>query len=429
MLNALKNRDYRLLWSGQTISQLGDQFHLVALPWLVLSLTHDPMQLGFVLALAGIPRALLMLAGGVAADRYSPRKIMLASDIGRFVLTAGIVASIVTGTIQVWMVYVLALAFGIVSGFFMPAAEAALPRLVESDDLESGNALMMGAGQLAGFVGPAIAGVLIAVFGGASVGGTQTASLVGIAVAMAADSLSFALSAASLALVRPLPGLADRSKHPLESVVEGLRFAVSRPALLWLFGLIALANLFVVGPVFVGIPVLAQSRFAQGAAAFGFIISAHGLGNLVGMIAAAALPRPQGRLFGILGGSLFAGFGVVVGALAIVPSAWIAAVMMGVVGLGNGYMAINLMTTMQRMTPKALLGRVMSLVMLGSFGLTPISQALAGVALKSSVSLLFLVAGAGLLITGLVAFAQSGIWTIGEESGAAESPALLLESA
>ena len=100
MLSTLKTRDYRLLWIGQGISHLGDQFHLIALPWLVLTLTHDPLQLGAVLAVAGIPRALLMLVGGVFADRHSPRTIMLVSDTLRFAVTAALTAAILTGPLS-----------------------------------------------------------------------------------------------------------------------------------------------------------------------------------------------------------------------------------------------------------------------------------------------------------------------------------------
>ncbi len=136
MLSAFKTRDYRLLFAGQGISALGDQFNLIALPWLVLTLTHDPFQLGLVLAIAGIPRALLMLVGGAWADRHSPRTIMLVSDVLRFGLAAALATAILAGVAQMWMVYVLALAFGVVSGFFMPAAQAGLSRYVLKRDLD-----------------------------------------------------------------------------------------------------------------------------------------------------------------------------------------------------------------------------------------------------------------------------------------------------
>ena len=223
------------------------------------------------LALAGIPRALLMLLGGAFADRHSPRTIMLVSDALRFVLAGALAVTVLTGAVQLWMVYALALGFGVVSGFFLPAAEAALPRLLESDQLEGGNALMMGVDQLAQFAGPALAGTLIAVVGVTQFAGHQAGSLTGVGIAFAVDALSFAVSAATLVLIRSLPALgAGAGSRPLAAVAEGLRFTLSRPAFRWLVALVAAVNLLLVGPLLVGIPVLAQARFAEGAAAFGY---------------------------------------------------------------------------------------------------------------------------------------------------------------
>jgi MFS family permease len=105
MLTALTNRQYRYLWGGQATSHLRDQFHLVALPWLVLAVTHDPLQLGLVLAVAGIPRAALMLFGGAVADRISPRLVMLVSDLLRFLITGTLVLATFTAQVQIWMIY------------------------------------------------------------------------------------------------------------------------------------------------------------------------------------------------------------------------------------------------------------------------------------------------------------------------------------
>jgi len=407
MFAALKTRDYRLLWIGQGISHLGDQFHLIALPWLVLTLTHDPLQLGFVLALAGIPRALLMLIGGAFADRHSPRTIMLISDVLRFVLTGALAATVLTGTVQLWMVYVLALGFGVVSGFFMPAVEASLPRLLESEQLEGGNALMMGVDQFAQFVGPALAGTLIAVFGTAHLAGHQAASLIGVGVALAIDALSFAVSAATLVFIRSLPALgAGEGGRPLAAVAEGLRFALSRPAFRWLVALIAAVNLLLVGPLLVGIPVLCQARFAEGAAAFGFLIAAYGIGCLGGMVLAAMAPRPTSRTFTLVITALFIGFGLVFAALAFITSVWVGVALLALLGVGDGYVAIVMMTLVQRTTPTAMLGRVMSVVMLAMLGLTPVSQALAGAIIKLGPDVLFVGCGAGMLAVAAVA----GLW-------------------
>ena len=149
------------MFAGVATSLLGDQFALIATPWLVLQLTGDPLALGIVLALEGIPRALFMLFGGAVTDRFSPRVIMLASDIARFVLATLMAIVVFTGTVQLWMVYAFSLGFGLVAGFAVPAGNSIVPMLVKEKDLQAGNSLVMGVGQLVGFIGPFLAGILI----------------------------------------------------------------------------------------------------------------------------------------------------------------------------------------------------------------------------------------------------------------------------
>src|SRR5215212_10827183 len=164
MSRVMSLRDFRLLFSGAATSLLGDQFALIATPWLALKLTGDPLILGIVLALEGLPRAVFMLLGGAITDRISPRLVMLISDVIRFVLSALMAFVVLTGTVQIWMLYAFALGFGLVAGFAIPAGNSIVPMLVEKQDLQAGNSLIMGASQLVGFVGPTIAGILIGRF-------------------------------------------------------------------------------------------------------------------------------------------------------------------------------------------------------------------------------------------------------------------------
>lgn len=415
MLTALKKRDYRLLFAGQAISHIGDQFHLIALPLLVLSLTQDPVQLGLVLAVAGIPRAALMLMGGAWADRHSPRTIMLVSDVLRFGLTALLAAAILTGTAQMWMVYALALAFGVVSGFFMPAAESAIPRLLDDEQLESGNALIMGVNQLGSFVGPAAAGLLIAALSASSLGGDEAASLVGIGSAFVLDAASFLVSAILLALMGRIPAAnAHSDAHPITDIVEGLQYAWRRENIRWMVLIIAAANFLVAGPMFVGLPVLVQSQLTGGAVGLGIVLSAYGLGSLLGMVGAGAVPRPSAAVFSRLVIGLMIGFAATMGALGFVTSMWLAAALMLVTGIGNGYIGITLMTSVQRSTDARFLGRVMSLIMLAIVGLMPLSQALAGVVLGASPAALFLGAGAGFACLAVVTSFKRSAWAVHE---------------
>jgi MFS family permease len=383
MLSVLKTRDYRLLWAGQSISVLGDQFHLIALPWLVLTVTHDPVQLGIVLALAGVPRALLMLLGGAFADRHSPRTIMLVSDTARLVIVGALAVVVLAGAVQLWMIYVLAISFGIVSGFFMPAAQAAVPRLLPAEKLEGGNALMMGASQLMTFIGPAAAGTVIAILTAPGMSGT--AALRGVGVAFVVDAISFAVSAACLLLMRSLPAMgAGSDGHPLAAVMEGLRYSWGRAPFRWMIGMIAVANFCVAGPLAVGLPVLAKAGvFAEGAAALGMILSAYGIGNLVGMVGAGSLPKPTAGAFAFIVVALLTVFGGVIALLGYITSTALAVALMVVLGLGNGWVAVTAISTLQRFTAKEMLGRVMSLLVLAMVGLVPVSQALAGFRHKS----------------------------------------------
>jgi MFS family permease len=129
----LRRRDFRLLWIGEAISLLGDQFYMIALPWLVLQLTGDALAMGAVLALGGIPRALFMLVGGALTDRFSPRNVMLTSNLLRLGLVSILAVMVITGAMQLWMLFAFALLFGLADAFFFPAQSAIIPRLVAGE--------------------------------------------------------------------------------------------------------------------------------------------------------------------------------------------------------------------------------------------------------------------------------------------------------
>ena len=156
-----RSRDFRLLWAGQFVSLLGDQFFLVALPWLVLQLTGDPLAIGLVLAVSAAPRAIFLLLGGVLIDRFSPRAVMLYSNMGRMVLVAVLAVLTLTGSVQLWMLYVCGFLLGLGYALFLPAQSVIVPRLVPEGRLQTGNAIIQGTTQLALFIGPVTAGILI----------------------------------------------------------------------------------------------------------------------------------------------------------------------------------------------------------------------------------------------------------------------------
>ncbi len=288
MLRIMSLRDFRLLFTGATTSLLGDQFALIATPWLVLQLTGDPLALGIVLALEGIPRAAFMLLGGAITDRLSPRLVMFISDLARFGLTGLMAFVVFTGIVQMWMLYVFSLGFGLVAGFAVPAGNSIVPMLVDEQDLQAGNSIMMGTTQLVGFVGPTVAGLLI---------GGYSNSYFGIGLAFAADAVSFAVSATCLWLIRtggrrPVSGESPGKEGLWASILAGMKYLWTDGALRLIFLILAVVNFLVVGPLLVGIPVLADTRLPEGAVAFGLLMSAFSGGSLVGYLLAGSLPHP-----------------------------------------------------------------------------------------------------------------------------------------
>lgn len=394
MARVMSLGDFRLLFAGASASLLGDQFALIATPWLVLQLTKDPLALGIVMALEGFPRALFMLFGGVLSDYLSPRLMMLLANVTRFFLTAIMAILVFTGAVQLWMIYAFALAFGIVAGFAIPAENSIVPMLVEEQDLQAGNSLMMGITQLAGFVGPTIAGILI---------GQLSGSFLGIALAYAIDALSFVISAISLQLIRSSNENKSSTEQPVkesvwESMRVGIEFVWADKALSLVFKVLIAVNFLLIGPLLVGIPVLADQRLPEGATAFGILMSAFAGGNLLGYLLAGSLPRPDGTRMRWIMTMFFTCFGVIIAMLGVTPSTWVDFGLLFLLGMGNGYIAILLITWMQIRTPKEMLGRIMSLFVLSSTGLVPISQAIAGAVSKWNLSMLFAIPGGLVLL-------------------------------
>ncbi len=417
MARVMSIRDFKLLFAGASTSLLGDQFALIATPWLVLKLTGDPLALGIVLALEGLPRAVFMLVGGAITDRLSPRLVMLISDAIRLILTALMTLVVLTGAVQMWMVYTFALGFGLVAGFAIPAGNSIVPMLVEAKDLQAGNSLMMGVAQLAGFVGPTVAGILIGGF---------SKSPLGIGLAFGIDAFSFAVSAVCLLWMhgggRLRPTAESSQKESVwASILVGLRYLWKDEALRTMFLILMAMNLLFTGPLLVGIPVLANKYLPEGAVAFGLLMSGYAGGNLAGYLLAGSLPRPTGNAMTVFLLALLASFGLVLGSFAFIRLTWVDFSLNLILGMGNGYIAILMFTWMQTRTPKEMLGRMMGMVMFSSTGLVPISQAISGAVSKWSLPVLFASAGVLVLLVTLWAALQPGLKAFSESLLAPQS--------
>lgn len=379
LIGPLRNREFRLVFSGETISVLGDQFHFVALAWLALQLTGSGLALGTVLMTAAIPRAVFVLVGGAFSDRFSPRNLMLVSNAIRGVLVGGLAALVLSGNAELWHLYVLAGAFGVVDAFFYPAMQTIVPMVVDERRLPAANALMEGMRQLSGLVGPVLAGLLV--------------QYVSTGPAFVIDAVSFVVAALFLLAVRG-GRRAVAAEHPdfVAAVRDGLRYSFADPAIRSLLVLVAAVNLAFSGPIAVGLPWLAEFRFDEGPAAYGIMIAGFGAGALLGTIAAGSLPRVANLGYVTLGLALLLGLGL--GGIALAPAVPIAVAILAVIGLGAGFLNVRVVAWLQARAEPSMIGRVMSLLMLSAIGLAPISYAVAGALVDVHATLMFATSGA-----------------------------------
>jgi len=395
-----RNTNFRWLCRGGVISLLGDQFTLIALPWLVLKLSGDPLALGGVLAAMGVPRAVLMLVGGALVDRSSPRRILLLTKYASAALIGLLGALVLAERVDMALVYVLAAAIGACSAFAWPAGSALLPGVLEPALLAPANGILMGMRQVAMLFGPLLAGVVIAA-GGDAAGGIADAR--GLGIALLLDAFSYLLSAATLARVRPLVQAPPAANKPplLASLKAVLRYCWDDTVLRACFIYWGAMALFVSGPLQIAMPLLAERL--GGAGTYGSLMAAHGAGMLAGMLLSSVRPGLRIANFGT---TLLVADGVV-GLLFIAMAAaagmWQALGVLVALGVIGGYLQVAMMSWLQRRISLDMLGRGMALLMFLFMGLAPVSAALSGWLVRV-VGLDAIFAGAGLAMLVVVLF-------------------------
>ncbi len=415
MLQLLKERNFLIFYLGHVVSVIGDHVTLIAFPWLVLQMTGSPAMTGLVFAVQGIPRAILMLGGGAAVDRFSPRKVMLAAHMVRMVIVALASWLIYADMATLVQVFVLAAAFGVADAFVFPASNAILPSLVKKDDLTPGNALVQMATQVAIIFGPVIAGFVIAGeitfnhVAGEGTGSSYADDRIGLARTFAVDAATFALSILSLLLIR-VRSLHDEAEGEDASILSGImdavRFAWGIPGVRLAFLGIAVLEFFYQAPIFVALPVLAKARFAEGAAVYGLEIAAYGVGAVIGGLMGGLLPSPPRRWFVPVMFVIFAYSGAALGLIVLwEPYQWAMALFF-VAGVGDNYIWVHFVALLQRVTPDHLMGRVMSIFMLLAIGLLPIANAVIGFLVEWDVETVLMVVSAIMVVSCLVCAAH-----------------------
>jgi MFS family permease len=392
----IKSRDFKLFWLGESVSLIGDQFYFIALPWLVLTLSGDALTLGTILALAAVPRALFMLVGGAVTDRSSPRSVMIGSNIFRLFLVLILMMLVFPRIIQIWMLYIFALSFGLADAFFYPAQMAIVPQLVKKKHLQTANSMVQGVTQLSMFIGPVLAGAVIVVFM------SSETDLAGMGIAFGIDAITFMVSVIALSLLsgsklRQKTAEDDEDSDMLADIKRGISHVWNDMTLRVVFLITLAINFLLVGPAVVGIPVIAEARLPEGAMALGIIMSAFGGGALLGIIFAGALPKPKGNLMGLILLFNVAIMGIALVLFAYFLNTYQLALAALIMGAANGYLMIMIITWIQARTPERMMGRIMSLIMFASVGIAPVSFVVAGVFIHWNEPLMFISMGTALV--------------------------------
>lgn len=388
------NTHFRNLWLGGAISALGDQFYLVALPWLVLQLTGSNLAVGTVLMCAAIPRAVLMLGGGALSDRIAPRRIMMTTVSTRTIFVGAVGVLTWFHLIQLWHLYVLASAFGVADAFGLPAMQSLLPQLVDRSQLPSANAAFQSVYQVATMLGPAPAGVVI--------------KALGAAWAFLIDAVSFLFIFApiyGLPRTKPTPKPRAEGKHFGHDILDGLHYVWRDPPMRALTIVMSGVNLCVAGPIIVGLAALARFRFGS-PAVFGILISAWSGGALVGSLAAGARKQRTHRGWTMILAS--AGVSLGIAAMGVLATELSMALVLALTGVVGGYNNIVLVSWFQERVEHEFMGRVMSVLMFGWVGLMPVSYPVAGALAQWSIRGMFVISGlAAVGITALCAVSPS----------------------
>ena len=397
---ALGIRNYRLYWSGQVVSLIGTWMQQVSLPWLVLSLGGTPIQLGFVAVLQFGPAMLLAPFGGVFADRIEKRHALIATQVAAAGQAFAIFLITATGIVEIWMVLAMAGVLGLVNAVDMPVRQSLASDLVPRRLLANAIALNSMAFNSARVVGPALAGLIIGI--GTGVTGSAVA---GVAINLGINTLTY--SGVLIGLLRMDPRQIRRhekpERHPpvLESLREGVSYAVRTPLVLWC--LVLLGGVAAFGFNFqILLPLFSRELLGPSAEGYGGLYAAMGIGSLAGSLTLAFMRNRRAIPLMLGGGVLFAALLVGIAASRNVLVA--AGLVMGA-GYFSMLMINTINATVQANVPDALRGRVMSFYVTVFAGSAPFGGLFAGAVAQAWGTAAAFIAGAALslLTLGVVA--------------------------
>jgi len=389
-LRALKYRNFQLFFAGQLISLVGTWMQTVAQSWLVYSLTGSATLLGLVSFASQIPVLLLSFLGGIAADRFSRRKIVIATQTASMLLAFILAFLTLTHRVEIWHLFVLAGLLGVVNSFDIPARQAFIMDMVGREDLINAIALNSAMFNASRVIGPAVAGILV--------------GAIGEGWCFFANAVSYIAVITGLVMMNVTRHERLVSGSPLEDVVEGLRFVWKHApvhALLIVVGIGSLAGT----PFSVLMPIFADKILHGGPEALGWLMGVSGVGALAGALALATRRHVRGLgRWVVVSGVVYS---VCLMAFGYSRLFWFSAALMLPIGFGMMIQFGASNTLIQSMTPDTLRGRVMSVYSMLFMGMAPIGAVIAGAVAEHTGAPLALAAGGAICLFAAGAF---GAW-------------------
>ncbi len=358
---ALSVRNFRLFWFGQLISLCGTWMQTVGQAWLVLNLTQSPLAVGTVTTLQFLPITLLVLFGGVFADRVPKRRFLVITQSAAMLQALVLALLVSTGAVRLWHIYLLATALGITNAFDNPTRQAFVPEMVGKELVPNAVPLNSTLFNAARIVGPAIGGVTIALFGVAGTFYLNAASFIPVIIALLMMRMS------------ELFPVEKGSGRMLTQLREGVDFAFRTPSVLLILMLMAFVGTF--GYNFsTALPLLARFVLHTGSVGFGTMTAVLGVGSLVAALVVAYTRRSDERQI-LIGGGVFSVLLILVGLSHWYALTLVLLMLMGVSGI---IFTASANTRLQLLAPGHLRGRIMSLYVLLFAGTTPVGAFLLG---------------------------------------------------
>lgn len=395
--SAFRNPGYRIFWVGAFVSNIGAWMQNVAQGWLVLELTDSAFMLGLVGFAGSLPWLVLLLVGGVYADRLDRRRLLIRANLGMMACAAVLTALTWTGAVRIWHVFALSLASGSAIALAAPAFQAFLHDLVERRDLQNAIALNSAQFNLSRVVGPSLAGLTLGAIGLAGCFGVNTLSYLGAITALVLIRVAS----------RPVPDPAP----VWESIVEGLGYVRDRPRIQALLAIAALISLLAM-PYATLLPIVARDGLGLDASGLGWLFAIGGGGAVCGALSIAFRHALPARGVWLLGCSIATGLGTM--ALGLARSPLAAAIALVAIGFSATSAVALTNTLLQELVDDTMRGRVLSMFGLAFMGTFPLANLLAGtLAGMTSASVTLAVTGALLaVVVGAIAWARPRLRTL-----------------